>query len=158
MYCEVLPQPQHWRQAELGEKCPTVVEAIIKRVVPPMSEGHVRRTIASIVAEVVSADAKRQLTDVSTAPVQFAFGVGLIDLIELDLERRVHPLVASEARLGDPSIRPANRPTQVAPTSTEPSLEGQRGMAFHTDGTLLYMPPTVGNAKSAVGGASGENR
>lgn len=63
------------------------MEVIFDSTVSPTVEGHLQRTVALVVAEVAGTHVRRQLTDVSTAPVHSAFGLSLVDLIEPVLER-----------------------------------------------------------------------
>lgn len=100
------------------------MEAIIDRTVLPMVEGHFRRTVARIFGEVDGAHVKRERTDLFTASNQFDLAVGLADLNEWVLKKRLHTLAVSGAALRDSRARPADRFTQVLPLCLDPTLQG----------------------------------
>lgn len=128
------------------------------RALPPMVEGHLRRTVLSLFAEVVDTHVERHLTDPLTAPEKSAFGVGLVDLIELVLERRLLTLAVSGAAAGGQSARPADCPTQVLPTGMESTIQSQVDEASYQEGDLVYPPLTLGNARNSQVRAEVEDR
>lgn len=134
-----MPQLQQWLRARFSEKCPRTVEAVINRAVQPMIDGHVRRAVATVVAETVGAHVEFQLTDVTTAPGQSPLGVRFVDLVEIVLERRSRALAVSEATLPDPRDRPADLPTQVLAINMEPSVQRQVDEAYDKKDTPVYL-------------------
>lgn len=154
----MFPQLQQWRQAEFGEKGPLIGEAIIDSTVPPLVEGHVRRTAAPVGAKALGALAERQPADVFTAPDQTGLGVGLVFRTKSVLERRIVILAMSGAEFGDPHSCPVDRLNQFLPTVMKLPLQGQVAEASHKEGTLIPQPPTLGSAKSPHGSVNVETR
>lgn len=134
------------------------MEAIIDRTVRPMVEGQTRHTFAPVVAKVVGAHVTRGLTDEFTAPSQSILGIGLVDLIESNIEKRLRILAVSGMGLGDLRSRPADCPTQVLLVGMELTLKGQKDEASQKRGTPMYLRPTARNKRSSHGGAYVENR
>lgn len=107
------------------------MEAIIARTVPPMADGHSECAVEPIAAEVVGAHIERQLTDVFTAPDQSILRLGLIDLTESVLGRKMRILSVPWAKLEDAWARPADCRTQALPTGGKPALQGHIDDAPH---------------------------
>lgn len=87
-----------------------------------MVESQVPRTIAPYGAEVIGSQVERQLIDALTAPDLSAVGAGLADFSESVPECKVRTLAVSEAALGDPRDRPAERRTHILPASRDSIL------------------------------------
>lgn len=109
------------------------------------------------IAEATGPQIKRELTDMLTAPSQSALGVGLVDLIERFVKRKLRFLAVSGKRLRDPCARPAESGAQVLTTGTKPTLQ-TRWLSHLTRRARSYLPPSLNIAKSFHGGLNVESR
>lgn len=91
-------------------------------------------------------------------PKPSALGVGLANRIQSVLDRVLQILAVSEAGLGDPCAFLAGGLPQVLPTGMKPTLLSQVDEEPHKKNKLIYLPPTLGNARSSLDGANVENR
>lgn len=113
-----------------------------------MADSYVRRMVASLLAEVAGAQSKRQSTNVATGADQSHLGVGLADLTETVMERRLRTIAVSGAALGDPRAYTADCPSQVLPAGTDPKLQGMTAAATHEEDKPIYLPCVPGDARS----------
>lgn len=101
---------------------------------------------------------KRQLTDVFTAAHQSALAVGLVDLTESVLEKKLFTLVVSETALEGPGARLAGRLTQDYPAGMEPTSQSQEDGISHKEGKPIYLPTTPDNVTELHFRAESEDR